>query len=701
MTDQDARVCLVSMPYASIERPSIALSILKSALARAGIRSTILYGNIQFAEEIGAPIHDLVCKTQSHSLAGEWTFASAAFPEFEPDEDAYFAHVGTLLLLLLPLLRRHGGRGQLRGILGRIRRHTPGFIDRVARRVLATGPSIVGCSSTFQQHCASLALLRRIKELSPDVVTVIGGANCEATMGVVTHKECPWVDYVVSGEAEDAFTALCQRLLGQPRAGSRGGPSRRSLLAPDASAIGGVIGPECRGDGGERHARLLEAPPRARLEDMSRSPTPDYDEYFEAVSRSPIGHFIEPGLLAETSRGCWWGAVSHCTFCGLNGTSMAFRAKKPEQVVEELAYLSTRHRLTSVEIVDNILDLSYLKTVLPALEERNEGYDIFYETKANLSRDHLRQMAAAGVRWLQPGIETLDDGLLRAIAKGTTARQNLQLMKWAREYGMYVLWILLYDIPGETDEPYAKMAGWLPLISHLQPPSGISYVQYNRFSPYHSRPAEFDLHIEPDRSYSFVYPWSRASLDDFAYFFDDYTRERDQIGPLSPRRPGLGQIRSVLSDWQQSWIGRMDAARNESETATLVMTSHEGRVEIADTRPCRVRPEHTLEGLAAAVYQACDRARRAEGLLDELAAAGAQRRSWEEVGPVVRELCASKLMLDLDGWYLSLAVRGPLAPLPNISKYPGGRLRTAEQAELARLRSHAESYLAAAFGLRR
>ena len=34
-----------------------------------------------------------------------------------------------------------------------------------------------------------------------------------------------------------------------------------------------------------------------------------------------------PVDVVETSRGCWWGERSHCTFCGLNGMGMTYRSK--------------------------------------------------------------------------------------------------------------------------------------------------------------------------------------------------------------------------------------------------------------------------------------------------------------------------------------------------------------------------------------
>jgi ribosomal peptide maturation radical SAM protein 1 len=677
---QRVDVCLVLMPYAAVERPSIALSILKSVLVRDGIGASVVYGNLLFAEEIGVYAHDIVGKSQSHSLAGEWTFASAAFPGFEPDPDAYFAHIGRGLEALLPLVRRQGGRGALRPILAGIRKRTPEFIDRLARRILDARPRIVGCSSTFQQHCASLALLRRIKALDPNVVTVIGGANCESTMGLATHRECPWVDYVVSGEGEDVFRDLCRRVLGAPEAGT----------APDRS-VAEPIGPRHRA---ERYASFFAAGvPRARIDDMTRSPMPDYSDYFHHLRERPVGCYVNPGLLIETSRGCWWGEVSHCTFCGLNGTSMGFRSKSPGQVVDEFTTLSERWGLRTFEVVDNILDMAYFKSVVPMLAERQDGYDVFCETKSNLSREHLRRLSAAGIRWLQPGIESFDDGVLRAIAKGTSARQNLQLLKWAQDYGIYVLWILLYDIPGEDDGAYGKMAQWLPLIEHLQPPSGISFIQFNRFSPYHTRPKDFGLTLSPDRAYGFVYPWEARSIDEFAYFFDDYTMERDHIEGLggAPKRKGLAAAHRAVAQWQLSWRSLMDAGPPSAEVPRLIRTAAGGRIVVTDTRSCRVGERFVLEGLAAEVYEACDRAQSDETLRRTLASRPDGPPAWCDVEAALAELRAQRIMLALDGWYFSLATDAPL-PQPNIAHYPGGRLRTFLEAQAAEAKRQAEHH---------
>jgi len=681
-------VCLVQMPYAVVERPSIALSILKSVLNQVDIRSSILYANLLFAEEIGVNLQQMLTMSLSDYLNGEWTFSPAAFPDFKPDAEAYFKHSA-------PGLRPFQIPGQtddspFAGVLQRLREITPDFVTRVARHVLTARPKIVGCTSLFQQHCASLALLRKIKELAPHVITVIGGGNCESSMGVATHEECPWIDYVASGESEDTFRELCERLLA--RATPKSGLSPRSLLVKHSALPTGIIGPEHRKQGKAAYEALYKEPPRARLEDMRRSPTPDYDDFFAQLAQSPIAAFIDPGILVETSRGCWWGEISHCTFCGLNGGSMGYRAKPADLVFNELQQLVDRYGIREFVVVDNILDLDYFKTLLPQLVKAKLGYQFFYETKANLSKTHLKLMADAGINFVQPGIESLDDGLLKAMGKGTTIKKNVQMLKWSLEQGIRVIYSILFEIPGETDESYRKMAEWLPLLSHLEAPRMLVPIMFERFSPYHMRPAEFELSIAPNRSYAFVYPWKQESLERFAYFFDDYSLDRDRShGVGDSKRPGIGSVREALRAWAREWGRELGAEGTGEGVASLRMRKDGDRLIIHDTRACRTGSEFLLEDLAAKIYDACDQARTPSGLLKELAPLGGAGPTWALVEPILQQLVADKLVLQLDDWYLSLAVPETARPLPPRERWPGGRIRTLDEAQAYELEKQAEA----------
>ena len=47
-------------------------------------------------------------------------------------------------------------------------------------------------------------------------------------------------------------------------------------------------------------------------------------------------------------------------------------------------------------------------------------------------------MATAGVRAIQPGIESLSTRILKLMRKGATRLINVRLLKWAAYYGMTV-----------------------------------------------------------------------------------------------------------------------------------------------------------------------------------------------------------------------------------------------------------------------
>src|SRR5262249_52576447 len=134
----------------------------------------------------------------------------------------------------------------------------------------------------------------------------------------------------------------------------------------------------------EVSVELTSPDPIFRLVDL---PIPDFSDSNPRIDQSPLKELIRPPLLMETSRGCWWGAKQHCTFCGLNGSTMAFRSKSPERVFDELQYLSARHGLKRIDSVDNILDTRYINTLFPRLRDSKLGIELFYEVKANLRYD--------------------------------------------------------------------------------------------------------------------------------------------------------------------------------------------------------------------------------------------------------------------------------------------------------------------------
>ncbi len=149
---------------------------------------------------------------------------------------------------------------------------------------------------------------------------------------------------------------------------------------------------------------------------------------------------------------------------------MAFREKSPERVILELRSLPTRDTSRRVAMSDNIMPHSYFSSLVPQLGAESLSLKIFYEQKANLSLSQVRALKKAGIVSIQAGIESLSNGLLDLMKKGVSAQQNLRLLRYARAAGVHVFWNLLWGFPGDRSEWYEQMAGFLPLLIHLQPP---------------------------------------------------------------------------------------------------------------------------------------------------------------------------------------------------------------------------------------
>lgn len=633
-----ADVIFASMPYVSVERPSVALGTLAATLDHAGISCTTIYGNLLFAERLGILGYEWLNNSDITLQMGEWTFSEAAFRKSVKPVDDYVA-----------ALRRDGLEYPgLKESLVQVRELAGTYIDDLAARIVERQPRIVGCSSVFQQQCASLALLRRIHELDPDIITMLGGANCEASMGVVVHQQYPWVDFVVSGEADKLLPDLCTRILEHGRD-----------VSSDQLPYG-VLAPATRSGGTAANA------PRAVVHDLDEIPIPNFDDYFTQLETSPLRDNIIPCIPLETSRGCWWGAKHHCTFCGLNGEGMTFRAKSQERVEREVRWLSARHGLTKLMTVDNILDPRYFTHVLPAMAEMG-NLRVFYETKANLSRAQVEMLSRAGVRWIQPGIEALHDGLLALLRKGCTLAVNVQLLKWTRRYGVWAIWNHLYAAPGDRPEWYEEVADLLPLISHLQPPVGgiITRIRYDRFSPYFNSADSFGLKLVPYWAYSHVYPLDEQQLMDQAYFFCHD----------GPRTPVPARLEKMVVDWAERFYAPRATATTlprRSENAPVLEMSDDGeRIVIRDTRPCAVAPWHALDVLESRICRATDVAKGARAVTDAVRAAGAPE-SDEEIAAALRRLADRKIVADLNDRFLCLGVDDDAIPYLGFEEFAAG-----------------------------
>jgi ribosomal peptide maturation radical SAM protein 1 len=627
------KVALINPPWSSVRAGSLALGILKRCLEREDIESNIFHFNLRFARMIGISVNEKVSNTH---LVGEWLFAWTLFGD---------RGTGELKNSYQDILREHRWLdGILEGIVPNLSpRAREAFFTRAAHEIIPAflndcmesvpweDYKIVGFSTTFSQNVPALALARLIKQRYPDKKIVFGGSNVEGPMGVGLINAFDCIDYVVSGEGEERFPQLARNILGG---------DGRTPIPGISMRINGDVFP-------------FKAPPP--LIDLAKSsPVPDYHEYFDELKQLGLSKRIVPKILFESARGCWWGQKAHCTFCGINDEVMRFRSKPAQMVLDEITTLASEYKTNNFEAVDYILDYNYYKTLLPKLKRRNWDVFFFYEMKANVTREQVQLLHDAGMRWVQPGIESLNSELLQLMRKGVSAIQNIQLLKWCNEYGIKVTWNQLYAIPGEKPRHFQSVLQAMKLITHLEPPDAVVPIQLQRFSPYFTDGPSFGIvNVKPSPYYDLIFPADRVNLKEVAYYFDFKI-----IGLEGDPEEYITPVREFIERWRESFA---------AQKTFLVYAKGPGFLTVFDSRALSAGDngagvrKYVLRGLLKKIHIFCDQARYFDAILQHVnKARKANPLANVEVQAALDELVKIGLLFREGNRYLTLAT--PIKP---------------------------------------
>lgn len=612
-------VRLVSMPFKDLRHPPIQLGILQRCLERAGVAAQShslelafmdhLYAKTKGSEPLTVAHYQRVATKQFVFHLGDWIFKVPPYAESPEDDKDYLAYIHS-----------QGVSEETITIATRMRALVPQFLNAAADELLAGTPQVVGFSTVFQQNVASLVLAKILKARNPSLSIVFGGGNCDAQMGHAIHESFPWVDFVVRGEGEAVFVEVVRDILeSQP-------------VRPQPGL--------CYRVNGHSVAVPQKEEPQVPMDEV---PTPTYDDYFERLRLTPLRAELWPevAILFESSRGCWWGAKSHCTFCGLNGSLMAFRSKPASRVAEEILGMAARYGVLDFVAVDDIIDLQHIRELFPLLRSSGADLSLFYETKANLTKDQLRAFLAAGVSAIQPGIESLSTPILRLMRKGVTALQNLRLLKWCAEIGIKPSWNLLYGFPGEPPEEYERMHALIPALVHLEPPN-CTPIEIERFSPYYEKASEFGLEIVgPQPHYKFLYSVSPDVLANLAYAFEH--RYSDGRDPKTYTK----DLENAVARWREV---------APHSAGTLAYRRGPGFLLVHDRRPGLEPADYRFDDVEAKIYLACDAGNTAAQIYRQLVAEGEDSLDAEEIERYLEELVDVKLMYREGKSFLSLAV---------------------------------------------
>ena len=306
---------------------------------------------------------------------------------------------------------------------------------------------IVGMSCMTLTISRGLELARKIKEIAPDTIVVMGGIH-----PTVLPEDCfqnGMVDIVVKGEGEQTLSELYELI--------KAGKPYKDIAGLVYMMDGQIV-------------HNLGRPLMKNIDDIPEFP---YDLFVKDRDK-----YKDFGTMV-TSRGCPFD----CIFCSQRAISgKAFRYASIERSMSEIDKLINTYNVKTIWFNEDSFAINRKRVfkMCDAIIERgfHKKVEFIAELRADSTdRELLTKMYEANFTMLACGAETGSERLMKIINKKETVEQNNEFIRLASEIGIKVSTTYIFGFPTETREERRetfKLSQQLPLDN----------VRFNTVIPY-------------------------------------------------------------------------------------------------------------------------------------------------------------------------------------------------------------------------
>jgi len=306
--------------------------------------------------------------------------------------------------------------------------------DMIANEIVDFQPDLVGISSMFTINSKGVHdVTKIIKHINKNIPVIVGGAHASAFPHWILKDQN--VDAVVKGEGEETLLEIINCI-----------KNKRQFC--------GVKGIIYRKDG-----RIIENSPRSFIKNLDTIPFPArdlvdmniyfYEKYNYAHSMSP------PRSTVVSSRGCPY----KCTFCSIHSLwRHTYRMRKPEKVVDEIAYLVSNYGVKEIAFFDDNISVSKKRMLEICNEIIKRKIKIKWCTPNGiaiwtLDKEVVSKMKESGCYKLTFGIETGSLNTQKFIRKDhIDLERSKELIQHCNKIGIWTHSTFIIGFPYESEK---------------------------------------------------------------------------------------------------------------------------------------------------------------------------------------------------------------------------------------------------------
>jgi len=566
MQNNTKSVLLISMPFAAIEIPSMPLAVLEGYLKERDVPIKTRHLYLKAAEFYGLYNYNFLIYPPNDSHNAQIAFSKYVLPEHRNNNVEKFKE------FYIKKIARDRNIEQMFSF-EQYEERTDQFYQWTLDNVDWVPYDIIGFTLNYGQLLPSLAVAKKIKELWPEKKIIFGGSRTVGDLGIGVLKAFPYIDFIVSGDGEDALYRLASEY-------------------SHYQSIPGLI---------YRSGNEIIWNKSESMIDLNNLPIPTYEQFYNDLAETSdqikqyFTHF-RGRLPIEISRGCWW---NKCTFCNLNIQHQQYREKHVDRIIEEIKTLSKQYKMLRFQIIGNTLPKENYRILLEKIVELEKPFTFFAEARAGqLTSEDYTLLREAGFTEIQTGIESFSSHYLKKMNKGTRVIDNIAALKFCMENGIVNKYNLIVNYPNEDPVDFEETKKTINMIkSYLDPPQLCPLrVFYGSLIQQH--PEQFNIKtLEVTEFDKTIY--RPEMLEHKINFIFDFKKNIDF---------GTNNWIQPYEEWNAERKQRIEKAmKNIYPIDEYVFYFIDGGsyVEIYDNRNVQTLRYHMLEGIKRVVFLSC------------------------------------------------------------------------------------------------